>query len=177
MDIRFGTFEEPLGRQAVEGDWTFLPCIGQPEGGSFRFSHRLCDHLQPPSAPAVLRRALRERYDAAWVRGRLPRAFAYEPSAPEAEKTLLWETFAAVRGRDAFMFCCSDHYGSSALMFSEAGPDDVTKDAIATAFWSLLLRDAQDLADYRARIFHPGACVWLEFACEDGEVSLTETND
>jgi hypothetical protein len=103
--------------------------------------------------------------------------FEEPPSAPEVEKTLLLETFAAVRGRDAFVFCYADHYGSSALMFSEVGPDDAAKDSIAPAFWNLLLRDAEDLADYRARIFHPGACVWLEFACEDGALSLSESND
>jgi hypothetical protein len=177
MHIRFGTFDEALGRRAAHAEWTFVACVGSPEGASCRPSHRLSDHLEASEAPPALRRALAEQYDAAWVRGRLPRVFGYEPADPEVEKTLLHETFAAVRGDEAVIFSCADHYGRTALIFSDAGPDQATKGSIAAAFWGLLLQDADDLANYRLRIFHPGACVWLEYASEDGEVSLTEFDE
>jgi hypothetical protein len=75
------------------------------------------------------------------------------------------------------VFICADHYGKTALLFSDAGPEESTKKEIARAFWSLLLRDSDDLANYRLGVFHPGACVWLEYASEDGEVSLTEFDE
>ena len=52
-----------------------------------------------------------------------------------------------------------------------------TKDAIAHAFWSLLLEAPDELADFRFRLFHPGACVWMEYASESGEVSYAEYDD
>jgi hypothetical protein len=56
------------------------------------------------------------------------------------------------------------------------GPDTGTKDATAEAFWSLLLRDPENLADFEAGVFHPGAGVWLEYACEAGELFLAQTD-
>lgn len=76
MRIRFGTFETPLGQRAVEGEWTFVACVGQLEGKGFE-----------------------------------------------------------------------------------------------------LLRDPDELADFTARVFHPGACIYLDYACQGGAVSLTETDD
>jgi hypothetical protein len=172
MRIQFG---KPLGRRATHDAWTFVACIGAPDGDSFRASHRLVDHVDVASAPPVLRRALAEGFDAAWVRGRLPRVFAYACEAPSVEKSLMFESIAAVRGDDAYVFHCTDHYGKTALMFSEDGPVDATKGEIASAFWSLLLSEPDELEDYRLKIFHPGTGTWLEYACEGGEVSLMES--
>jgi len=174
MKIRFGTFEEPLGQPVAEGEWTFIACLGGPDGQPLRFTHQLADHVDATRAPRSLRLALTNGYDAAWVRARLARAFAYTPTPPDAEKTLLCEAVAGVRGDEGFLFHCGDHYGKTALQFSGLGPDEPTKGAIAAAFWSVLLRAPDDLADFRRRVFHPGAGVWLEYACVDGEVSCRE---
>jgi hypothetical protein len=40
-----------------------------------------------------------------------------------------------------------------------------------------LLHAPNDLADFEARVFHPGAGVWLEYACTHGELSLEERED
>ena len=176
MRIRLGTLDTPLGHKAASGEWTFVACVGAPERGDMsRF--RLSDHLDANAAPPVLRRAMQDGWDVAWVRARLPRVFGYEPMVSEMEKTLLWECFVAVRGDDAYLFACDDHYGKTALYFSGAGSDEETKSEIARAFWSLLLREPDDLADFSARVYHPGAGVWMTFACKDGEPSFEESDD
>src|SRR5262249_55931887 len=157
----------PLGHVAESKGWSFLPCIGTLAGHSFRGSHWLSDHVDVADTPAALRRALASGWDAAWVRARLPRAFAYEPAVPEVEKALLSECFVASVGDDAFLFECSDHYGRTGLFFSPEGPDDAARDAIARAFWHVFLRDPDNLADFEARVFHPGAGVWLDYVCKD----------
>jgi hypothetical protein len=175
MRIRFGTFEHARGRNVESEGWTLLPCIGTLNGSSFFLSHRLSDRIDVAHAPGVLKRPLIERWDAAWVRARLARAFEYEPTASEVEKSLLWECFVASRDDEAFLFECVDHYGRTGLFFSPEGPESATQDAIASAFWQVLLRAPHDLADFETRVYHPGAGVWLVYACKDGEPSLEET--
>jgi hypothetical protein len=176
MALRFGTFSGARGHSASHEGWAFSAGIGQPEGSSFKTSHRLREFVALDDAPEVLRRPLEERYDAAWVRARLPRVFGYEPSVSDVEKSLLWEAFSATHTNgDVYVFCCVDHYGKSGLMFSDAGPEAAIKDSIAHAFWSLILANPNDLADYQVRMFHDGAGVWLDYECRAGHLSLTET--
>jgi hypothetical protein len=177
MRIHHGTFDRPLGRKAESHGWTLLPCIGTLEGDTFSASHLLSDYVDVAQAPAVLKRPLAGGWDAAWVRARLQRAFAYEPAVAEVEKSLLSECFVAICEDDAFLFECADYYGRTGLVFSPKGPAKATQDRIARAFWSILLREPDDLADFEARVFHPGAGVWLHYACEGGEPSLEQTED
>jgi hypothetical protein len=177
MQIHFGAFDHPLGRKAEWEGWSLLPCIGALEGNTFSASHRLIDHVDVAQAPAVLRSALAGGWDAAWVRARIARAFAYEPAVTEVEKSLLFECFVASREDDAFLFECVDYYGRTGLLFSPNGPERAIQDAIANAFWIILLREPNDLADFEARVFHPGAGVWLDYACKHGELSLEERED
>jgi hypothetical protein len=177
METRFGKFDHPLGRKAESEGWTLLPCIGTLEGDRFSPSHRLMDHIDVATAPAVLKSALAGGWDAAWVRARLARAFAYEPVVSEVEKSLLCECFVASREDDAYLFECLDYYGKTSVVFSPNGPERAIQDAIASAFWAVLLREPDDLADFQARVFHPGAGVWLDYACKHGELSLEERED
>jgi hypothetical protein len=177
VHIRFGTFDHALGRKADSDGWTFLPCIGTLEGDVFSTSHLLSDYIDVARAPTVLKRALAGGWDAAWVRARLSRAFAYEPAVAEVEKRLLSECFVASRGDDAFLFECADYNGRTGLVFSPEGPAKAIQDTIAKAFWSILLKEPDDLADFEARVFHPGAGVWLRYACNAGEPSLEQTAD
>jgi hypothetical protein len=62
-------------------------------------------------------------------------------------------------------------------MFSPDGPDEDMQSKIAVAFWALLLQKPDDVADFRATVYHPGAGVWLHFACEDGEPRCVESED
>jgi hypothetical protein len=173
MAVRYGSFSAARGESVSREGWTVMAGMGQPEGTSFKTSHRLREFVKDEDTPEVLRRPLEERYDAAWVRARLPRVFGY---VSKEEKTLLWETFSATHETgDVYGFCCTDHYGKSGLMFSDAGPEASTKDSIAHAFWTLILANPSDLADYQVRTFHVGAGVWLDYECRAGCISLTET--
>jgi hypothetical protein len=128
---------------------------------------------------AILARAIAERYDAAWVRARIPQVFGFVPDAADGEKSLLDIGFVAVKA-DSLVgtpFICSDHYGRTGILFSPAGPDQATQAEIAGSFWSLLLRDPEDLADFDTKVYHLGAGVWLHFGCTDGEPFCEEEPD
>lgn len=62
-------------------------------------------------------------------------------------------------------------------MFSPLGPDQTVQVEIAQAFWSLLLTNPDDVADFEAVVYHSGASVWLLYACQDGEFLFGETED
>jgi hypothetical protein len=173
MKIRFGTFDAALGRKAARGGFTFFACAGAGDGTAFEGEHRLEHHVDVKRAPRALRKVLAAGSDAAWVRARLPRVFDYAVSDPEMEKTLFCETFVAVRGEDAVVFTCADYYGRTGLSFAPK-LDAETKTAITKAFFDLLLEAPDDLADYALRTYHLGAGVWLNYACEDGEISVSE---
>lgn len=174
MQVRHGHFESPVGRATKSAGWTFTACVGGLSEGVM-VSRRLKKHVEGTTLPKALRGPISGDYEAAWVRARIPRVFAYEPAAPEVDKTLLWETFVAIKDDVGYVFACSDHYGKASLGFDPQGPNDATCDAIAAAFWSLLLTKPDDLADFKARVHHAGAGVWLDYTCNAGEVRIIET--
>jgi hypothetical protein len=121
-------------------------------------------------------RPIEQQYDAAWVRARLPRVFAFTPELSGVEKSLLDAGFVAVAAGTSigFPFVCTDNCGRTGLMFSSDGPDQDIQAKIAAAFWSLLLQSPDDLADFEATVYHPGAGVWMHFGCKNGEPSYDE---
>jgi hypothetical protein len=166
------------GSLATQGGFTFMPANVALEGTMFGFDHHLADHVASPVPPS-LRVPLAGGFDAAWVRARIPCCFGVTPEPAGAEKALLYVGFAAVTADTAvcYPFVCTDYYGRSALMFSDAGPDPDVKRSIAEAFWGLLARDPDDLADFSTRVFHPGAGVWLDYGCDWGRVFLEESEE
>jgi hypothetical protein len=54
-------------------------------------------------------------------------------------------------------------------MFSPEGPNEATKKKIACAFWSLLLESPDELDDFQADVYYPGASIWMHFGCGGGE--------
>jgi hypothetical protein len=76
-----------------------------------------------------------------------------------------------------YPFYCTDYYGQTGLLFSPLGPDEDTKKAIAGAFWSLLLKEPDDLADFEAEVWHTGTRVLMLFCCADGEPYCDETDE
>ncbi|REK18696.1 MAG: hypothetical protein DWQ37_03950 [Planctomycetota bacterium] len=159
-------------------DFRFVAADVELAGSSFSSDFYLRD-LARNRLPAILLRAIEGGYDAAWVRARIPHTFQVSPPPARIEKSLLDSGFVAVTidASLAFPFVCTDYYGKSALMFSGEGPDRVTKQAIADAFWGILLRKPDDLTDFEQRVFHPGACVWLTFGCEAGRVYCEESEE
>lgn len=154
-----------------------MPADVALEGTSFSLGYRLEDHEN--NKPAELQHAIEEDIDAAWVRARIPSVFGYTPDAAEVEKALLYCGFVAVNAERTvgYPFVCTDHYGRSALMFSDDGPDEPVKRSIAQAFWGVLLENPEQLTDFEERVYHPGASVWLSYGCERGRVYCDESDE
>ena|SRR5215469_3986041 len=176
--VEFGTLQNVFGTPATHDGFLFVPAAVQLNGNRFSTGFYLRD-LVGKRAPAILARAIEQHYDAAWVRARLPRVFAFTPELSEVEKSLLNVCFVAVAVGSSIglPFICIDYYGRTGLMFSPEGPDQETQAKVAAAFWSLLLQSPDDVADFAATVYHPGAGVWMHFGCEDGEPCYRESED
>ena len=178
LRIKFGTLHDVLAKAEARDGFSIVPAMVELNGRSFSTGVELRDVVgQHP--PAVLARPIEQHYDAAWVRGRLPRVFGFTPVISEVEKSLLDVGFVAVAfgGSVGFPFVCADYYGRTGLMFSPEGPDEKSQAKIASAFWSLLLHSPDDLEDFEAAVYHPGAGVWMHFGCADGEPYYRESDD
>jgi hypothetical protein len=176
--VQFGTLQNVFGKPARHDGFTFVPAAIQLDGESFSMGFYFRD-LAGDRPPAILVRPIEFQYDAAWVRARLPRVFGFTPELSEVEKSLLDVGFLAVASGSAIglPFTCTDYYGRAGLMFSPNGPDQDTQAKIARAFWSLLLQTPDDIADFEATVYHPGAGIWMHFGCENGEPSYSESED
>lgn len=171
--LQHGTLMGVHGLPVKSGGWTILGAAVALDGSSFSLGHALEDHLRPPAkVPVPLRAALKEGFDAAWVRARIPRLFGFTPDYAEGDKSVFFEGFVAVTPDLAvgYPFVFTDYYACSRLMFSDEGPADEIKAEIAAAFWSALLDDADDLEDFEIEIHHfpwPGTMV---LGCSAGRV-------
>jgi hypothetical protein len=171
--MRHGDLMGVHGRPVKSGDWTLLGAAVGLAGHSFSLGHSLEDFLQPPAlAPIPLRASLKEGFDAAWVRARIPRLFGFPPDYAEGDKSVFHEGFVAVTPDLAvgYPFVFTDYYACSRLMFSDEGPAPEIKGEIAAAFWSALLESPDDLEDFEITIHHfpwPGAMV---LGCSAGRV-------
>jgi hypothetical protein len=177
LRIDYGGLVSVYGVPVRHGDFTFMPADVALEGTSFSLDYPLEDHNGVK--PFELRHAISEAIDAAWVRARIPSLFGNTPETSEAEKSLLYAGFVAVDVDCAagYPFVCTDHYGRSALMFSDDGPEEPVKRSIARAFWSVLLQEPVELTDFEERIYHPGASIWLTYGCESGRVYCDEADE
>lgn len=177
ISIQFGRFRNTFGKAVTHGGFVFMPANVVLNGSSFSSGAYLRDAVATP--PAVLVRPIAEKFDAAWVRGRIPMVFDFIPTLSSTEKALLETGFLAVAvgASSGIGFICTDYYGRTGLTFSPEGPDAEAKRAIADAFWSLLLVAPHDLADFEERVFHPGAGVWMHFGCSDGEPTYDESDE
>jgi hypothetical protein len=176
MHVQFGTLQDVFGKPATHDGFTFVPAAVELDGNGFSTDFYLRDSAGG-LPPAVLARPIERQYDAAWVRARLPRVFGFTPELSKLEKSLLDVGFIAVAAGSSvgLPFICADYYGRTGLMFSSHGPDQDTQAKIAGAFWSLLLQTPDDVADFEAIVYHPGAGIWMHFGCEDGEPSYRES--
>jgi hypothetical protein len=178
MRGQFGKLLNVLGQPRTHAGFTFVPAAVELDGNGFSADFDLRD-VAGERLPSVLARPIELQYDAAWVRARLPRVFGFTPELSEVEKSLLDVGFIAVAAGSlvGIPFICTDYYGRTGLMFSPDGPDQHTQAKIAGAFWSLLLQEPDDLADFEATVYHPGAGIWMHFGCENGEPSYRESED
>src|SRR5262245_6601267 len=164
MQVQFGTLHNVFGKPATHSGFTFVPAAVELNGNGFSTDYYLRDSVGE-RPPAILARPIEKQYDAAWVRARVPRVFAFTPELSDVEKSLLDVGFVAVVSGSAvgLPFICTDYYGRTGLMFSPDGPDQDKQAKIAAAFWSLLLQAPDDVADFQATVYHPGAGVWMHF--------------
>jgi hypothetical protein len=178
MQIQFGTLVNVFGKPAMQGDWTFVSAAIELDGNGFSTDFYLSD-FAGAHPPSILAGPLQHEYDAAWVRARLPQVFGLTPELPEVEKSLLDVGFVAVaKGNSVgFPFICTDYYGRTGIMFSPDGPELDTQAKIASAFWSLFLQTPDDVVDFEATVYHPGAGVWMHFSCQDGDITYNESED
>lgn len=178
MDVRFGTLGNVYGVPASRDGITLMPADVALAGSAFSMSFELADHLGE-LPPAILRLPVKERFDVAWVRARIPSVFGFEPDAAGVEKALLYAGFVAVTEdrSAAYPFVCVDRYGRSALMFSDEGPEDSITQAIAAAFWETLLESPEELTDFEERVYHPGASIWLTYGCKFGHLYCDESEE
>jgi len=178
MRVQFGMLQSVFGQPVTHAGFTFVPAAVELDGNGFSADFDLRD-VVGERPPAILASPIEHQYDAAWVRARLPRVFGFTPELAEVEKSLLDVGFVAVAAGSSvgFPFICTDYYGRTGLMFSPDGPEQDTQARLASAFWSLLLQAPDDLADFEATVYHPGAGIWMHFGCENGEPSYRESDD
>lgn len=174
FDIRSGELIDVYGRSAKSREMTFVPARVRLNGTMFDFECYFDEHHTFP------RDVIPQHADAAFVRARIPRIFGYTPIYDEdQEKSLLSEGFIAVLGdgKTAIPFECTDVYGRTSLMFSDEGPEDSVKSEIADALWELIAAETDQLDDFEQRVFHPGACIWMNFGCKNSEVYYDESDE
>jgi hypothetical protein len=180
IQVCSGTLNDVLGPSISVADITFVPADVTFSG--YENGPKLADSAA--DADTATRAVVRPGEDAPWASGRIQKLFN-QPQLPEedrGEKCCMAFPFLAVMlDGDSTLgipFLCSDYYGESLLLFGDDPiPEKETMQRIATAFWSLLLQDATDLADYRDRMEHAGAGVTIEFGVNDGEPFMRELTD
>ena len=169
MEIEFGRLLDLRSAPSKCGVWTFVPSLVEFDGleACCEFAaNSASDGLNYPSGA-----------DAAFVRARLPRIFAYTPAYEDAnEKCLLWEGFVGVQDDSVvgIPFVLSDHYGSCRLYFSNEGPDSEIRESIADDFWTLIAKEPDELEDFEQTVCHHGAGVKLHFSCKSGDLYCQE---
>ncbi len=180
FNIRHGEFIDVDGPPQRHNDITFIPARIALSGTWFQSAFDLKDCVS--DFPAGTKAIVHPGDDAPWVLGRLMRLFATQqiPEEDRGEKTCFYSSFLAVlhnNGNLAVPFECSDYYGRTALTFStDDSPDEEVRKAIANSFWALLLADPTNVEDYKDKMYHSGAGVWISFGIENGEPFMTESD-
>jgi len=174
FDICYGELIDVYGRSAKSKGVTFVPARIQLNGTMLSSGHDFEEH------PRIPRGCIPKLADAAFVRARIPCVFGYTPTYDEEqEKSLLSDGFVAVLpdGKTAIPFECTDYYGRSSLMFSSDGPEESVQIQIADAFWEIISSEPNALDDFEQNVFHPGAGIWMQFGCKNGEVYCDESDE
>ncbi|PQO36658.1 hypothetical protein [Blastopirellula marina] len=176
IEIRHGRFTDLTGPSRASQQIVFAPAEAELLGTTFNFAQKLQVYATKRPLPTAVVGLFGPGEDAVWVRGRIQRIFAY-PNLPEEErpeKCMFCGTFVALLKNDSagyigIPFQATDYYGTTGLIFSnEDPPPELVQSTIGNAFWELLLADPADLEDYRDRMYHSGADVFVEFGVENG---------
>ena len=168
-----------LGNPATHAGFVFQPVRLKLDVAGAGADFPLHDFAGNPPPP-VLRLAFEKQYDAAWVRARMPRVFGYAPVFVEEEENALLDVdfVATPSGQaEAMPFVCGDHHGRACLLFKTDGEDPAVRQRIAAAFWSLLLANPDDLADFEQMVYHEPSEMWLKLGCLHGNLFCEQVED
>jgi hypothetical protein len=179
LEIRHGSLIDIDGPARKFGVINIVPAKVELEGTAFQSSHHLAEH------GSEIKLLVEQSDIAVWVRGRAQQLFLISNNTEEErpEKSFFGASFVAILPGDngnliGVPFECSDYYGRSGLTFSsDNAPPKAVKDQIAEAFWGLLLLDPDDVADYRATMYHPGISMIIEFGIESGQPFILERDE
>jgi hypothetical protein len=168
------TTYELQGPTCTADGWSFTPARVELDGSHFVTGPPLAPILATKLRP-VLRELPEPGIDAVWARARIEAIFGVRsvPQDQRQEKSMMQFGFIGTRGGerdDVIAFECTDYYGKSMLVFSEGMPR-LAMNELAAAFWGLVASHGE-LSNYHDRAFHPGACVWMEYGCANGELFL-----
>src|SRR5262245_29634338 len=168
-----------LGNPATHAGFVFQPVRLKLDVAGAGADFSLHDFAGNPPPP-VLRLAFEKQYDAAWVRARIPRVFGYAPVFVEEEENALLDVdFVATPSGQAepIPFVCGDHHGRACLLFKTDSEDPAARQRIAAAFWSLLLANPDDLADFEQMVYHEPSEMWLKLGCLHGKLFCEQVED
>jgi hypothetical protein len=171
-----GTLLDVIGSARAWGDFNFVPATIEPNGNSYfiecKFEHYVTASVLKPDLAELVER----RQDAIWVASRIIAEFGVNPLIQDQEKTTINIGFAAVsRSRSelpATLFYCTDYRFRTGLAFGNYEPTSNIRNEIAQAFWDLLLKHADNTADFEATYV---AATWVAtFGCRGGVFEYRE---
>jgi|HubBroStandDraft_6_1064221.scaffolds.fasta_scaffold45359_4 hypothetical protein len=162
--VVYGELLNVFGRPVEQDGLKFLNAAVDIGGSSGATEHRLREHPSFKTATNIP-----FEYDVAFVRARIPRLFGVTPRQVEVEKAFLDEGFVGLfEDSECIPFLCCDVYGFTTLWFGGKVPDE-KKTRLASAFWSLILSDSDDVEDFEgtAAVFGSEK---VTLGCRCGEV-------
>lgn len=183
FQIRHGALLNVTGRPVGTENVTFVPADVALAGEDSHYSHPLKDFLLHGSP--VARSLIQPHQDAPWALGRILFLFGThlldDINEFRSEVSLYIQGFVAVipaMENLSIPFLCGDSFCESSLMFSsEPSLATEIKDLIASAFWSLLLSNPTELAEYECGMLHAKiGCGRIRFGVEAGEPFFVDTN-
>jgi hypothetical protein len=174
IEIKGGWFHQILAPSVQQGEFTFVPVLGDLGGALEIAPYRSDEQLSRyPLSDYLMGRPLRileevqdlfeDSIDALWVRARIPAIFGSDflvsPAIPDYKYRLIEQTFMAceLQSKDewvAYPFICEDHNLCAGLRFN---PDDALTSVygrIARAFWQLLLDEIECVYEFSAGYLH-----------------------
>jgi len=167
-----GTLLDVIGPARAWADFTFVPAEIQLNCNSYSSECYFRDHPTANALKADLAQLVERGIDAIWAIARIMAEFGVNPVVKDVEKTAIRMGFAAVPTTrtelPAVLFYCEDYYLRTGLAFGDNEPPSAIRNDIAQAFWDLLLKDADNTADFDASVHHVGAGVTLRFGCRGG---------
>jgi len=171
-----GTLLDVIGPARAWGGFNFVPAQIKLNGNSYSSECYFRDHSSTATLKPDLAQLVQRKHDAIWVASRIIAEFGVNPIVQDVEKTAVRIGFAAVSTTrselPATVFYCEDYHLRTGLAFGDCEPTSNIRNDIAQAFWNLLLKDADNTADFEAS--YVGATWVATFGCRGGVFEYSE---